>query len=189
MTRKQRKAQDSAVEMTSERIDREDAIEALYEDNPSLRALHKRGQIDQEAYEKARRLRDAGPTEHPFTALIAALRAERELQALSLTDIAERTGMDRAAIHKLEIGLNRNPTYTTLDRYADALGVQIAWVLLPKGQSISAPRRGRVCPVSDEVRVHLTARKATPKAATKGRSRSRKADKGTESSTDPASVS
>ena len=189
MTRKQRKAQDSAVEMTSERIDREDAIEALYEDNPSLRALHKRGQIDQEAYEKARRLRDAGPTEHPFTALIAALCAERELQALSLTDIAERTGMDRAAVHKLEIGLNRNPTYTTLDRYADALGVQIAWVLLPKGQSISAPRRGRVCPVSDEVRVHLTARKATPKAATKGRSRSRKADKGTESSTDPASVS
>ena len=189
MTRKQRKAQDSAVEMTSERIDREDAIEALYEDNPSLRALHKRGQIDQETYEKARRLRDAGPTEHPFTALIAALCAERELQALSLTDIAERTGMDRAAVHKLEIGLNRNPTYTTLDRYADALGVQIAWVLLPKGQSISAPRRGRVCPVSDEVRVHLTARKATPKAATKGRSRSRKADKGTESSTDPASVS
>lgn len=74
MTRKQRKAQDLAVEMTSERIDREDAIEALYEDNPSLRALHKRGQIDQEAYEKARRLREAGPTEHPFTALIAALR-------------------------------------------------------------------------------------------------------------------
>ena len=66
MTRKQRKAQDSAVEMTSERIDREDAIEALYEDNPSLRALHKRGQIDQEAYEKARRLRDAGPTEHLY---------------------------------------------------------------------------------------------------------------------------
>ena len=29
MTRKQRKAQESAVEMTSERIDREDAIEAL----------------------------------------------------------------------------------------------------------------------------------------------------------------
>jgi len=108
---------------------------------------------------------------------------------LSLTDIAERTEMDRAAVHKLEIGLNRNPTYTTLDRYADVLGVQIAWVLLPKEQSISAPRRGRICPVSDEVRVHLTARKATPKAATKGRSRSRKADKGTESSTDPASVS
>ena len=50
---------------------------------------------------------------------------------MSLTDIAERTGMDRAAVHKLEIGLNRNPTYTTLDRYADALGVQIAWALLP----------------------------------------------------------
>jgi len=189
MTRKQGKVHDSAVAVTSERIDREDAIEALYKDNPSLRALHERGLIDQETFKKAKRLSDSGATEHPFTALIAALRAERELQALSLTDIAERTGMDRAAVHKLEIGLNRNPTCTTLDRYADALGMQIAWLLLPKGQLISAPRRGRVCPVTDEVRVHLTARKATPKATAKGRSRSRNADKGTESSTDPASVS
>jgi transcriptional regulator with XRE-family HTH domain len=53
---------------------------------------------------------------------------------LSLADIAERTGMDRAAVHKLEIGLNKNPTFATLQRYADALGVQIAWGLLPREQ-------------------------------------------------------
>ena len=73
MTRGPTRDQDLEVDMTSERIGREDAIEALYEDNPSLRALHKRGQIDQQTYEKARRLRDSGPAQHSFSALIAAL--------------------------------------------------------------------------------------------------------------------
>jgi DNA-binding phage protein len=118
--------------MNSEPTDRDDAIEALYQDNPSLRALHERGLIDQESYEKAKELRASGPPKYALSALVAALRAERERQGLSLTDIAERTGMDRAAVHKLEIGLNKNPTCATLQRYADALGLQIAWELLPK---------------------------------------------------------
>ena len=33
--------------------------------------------------------------------------------------------MDRAAIHKLESGLNRNPTLATLTRYAEALDARI----------------------------------------------------------------
>ena len=189
MTKGQARDQDYAVDMTPERIGRDDAIEALYEDNPSLRALHRRGQIDQETYEKARRLRDAGPAAHAFTALIAALRAERELQKLSLADIAARTGMDRAAVHKLEIGLNRNPTFATLDRYADALGLQIAWELRPKGQSISASRPGRVSQAPDQAPVHAAVSKGSPKAATKRRSGSSKAEKGTKSSTDSASRS
>jgi transcriptional regulator with XRE-family HTH domain len=48
---------------------------------------------------------------------------------LSLADLAKRTGMDRAAIHKLEIGLNSNPTYATLTRYSQALGARIEWKL------------------------------------------------------------
>ena len=108
---------------------------------------------------------------------------------MSLADIAARAGMDRAAVHKLEIGLNRNPTFATLDRYADALGLQIAWELRPKGQSISASLRGRDCQVADEPGVCLTVRKGTPKAATKGRSGSSKAEKGTKSSTGSASRS
>ena len=39
----------------------------------------------------------SGPPRHPFRELIAALRAERQGQGLSLADVAERTGMDRAA--------------------------------------------------------------------------------------------
>lgn len=56
---------------------------------------------------------------------IAALRKAREDAGLSLTDLADRTGMDRGAISKLETGAHGNPTMTTLQRYAAAVGKQI----------------------------------------------------------------
>jgi DNA-binding XRE family transcriptional regulator len=116
-------------EQATDRRAREDAIEARYAGRPSLRALYEGGQIDWEAFDEAKRVRAAGPPERPFRDLIVALRAERERQALSLAELAERTGFDRAAIHKLEIGANANPTLTTLARYAAALGARIEWDL------------------------------------------------------------
>jgi DNA-binding phage protein len=114
---------------STERIARDDAVEENYRTRPSPRALYEGGQIDRAACERAEQVRAAGPPERPFRELIAALRAERERQGLSLAELARRTGMDRAAIHKLEIGLNRNPTFATLDRYAHALGARIQWGL------------------------------------------------------------
>ena len=52
---------------------------------------------------------------------LAGLRHERERQGLSLTDMAERTGIDRATISKLETGKLANPTVGTLRTYAKAL--------------------------------------------------------------------
>jgi DNA-binding phage protein len=126
------------VALTTDRIAREDAIQERYAERPSLREMHESGQIDREAYERAARLRVEGPPARPFYDLIATLRAERERQELSLTEIAARTGMDRAAIHKLEVGLNRNPTCATLARYADALGARIAWNFDPKDRGKAA---------------------------------------------------
>jgi transcriptional regulator with XRE-family HTH domain len=48
---------------------------------------------------------------------------------LSLTNMAERTGIDRATISKLETGKIPNPTIGTLRTYARALGRRLAWVL------------------------------------------------------------
>ncbi len=96
----------------------DEIIAERYSSKPSPRALFQSGQIGREATERAERVRALGPPERPFRELIAALRSERERQGLSLADIAKRTGMDRAAIHKLEIGLNSNPTHATLTRYA-----------------------------------------------------------------------
>ena len=64
-----------------------------------------------------------------FVEAIAGLRRERERQGLSLTDLAERTGIDRATISKLETGKIPNPTIGTLRTYARALGRRLAWTL------------------------------------------------------------
>jgi DNA-binding XRE family transcriptional regulator len=60
---------------------------------------------------------------------LTGLRRERERQGLSLTDMAERTGIDRATISKLETGKIANPTLGTLRMYAKALGRRLSWTL------------------------------------------------------------
>ena len=60
---------------------------------------------------------------------LTGLRRERERQGLSLTDMAKRTGIDRATISKLETGKLANPTIGTLRKYAKALGRKLAWTL------------------------------------------------------------
>ena len=46
-----------------------------------------------------------------------------------LNDMAERTGIDRATISKLETGKLANPTIGTLRTYARALGRRLTWSL------------------------------------------------------------
>ncbi len=62
---------------------------------------------------------------------LAGLRLERERQGLSLSDVAERTGIDRATISRLETGKLPNPTIGTLRTYARALGRRLSWTLEP----------------------------------------------------------
>lgn len=65
----------------------------------------------------------------PLRQVLRALRTERERLGLSLNDIFERTGIDRAALSRLENNENANPTLGTLERYAEALDKQILVVL------------------------------------------------------------
>jgi hypothetical protein len=129
MANKSKQARKPVGDPSAERIARDAAIEAQYAGNPSLRVQYERGDFDRETYERMAAEKAAGPPFRPFADLIAALRAERERQGLSLADVAARSGMDRAAVHKLEIGLNKNPTAETLNRYAEALGKEIHWVM------------------------------------------------------------
>jgi ribosome-binding protein aMBF1 (putative translation factor) len=57
---------------------------------------------------------------------LATLRQLRERQGLSLTDVSERSRIDRATISKLETGKVANPTYATLRALAGALGKRLA---------------------------------------------------------------
>jgi len=50
------------------------------------------------------------------------LKAERERQGLSLAELAESSGIGKSALSRLENDAAVNPTVTTLERYAEALG-------------------------------------------------------------------
>lgn len=65
--------------------------------------------------------------------VMSALKAERTRQGLSLADITERTGIGRGAISTLESAAEPNPTISTVNRIAEALGVSVAVTLVPKG--------------------------------------------------------
>jgi DNA-binding XRE family transcriptional regulator len=62
-------------------------------------------------------------------ALLRKLRKAREAQGLSLAAVARRSGMDRTAVCRLEMGRQPNPTVDTLYRYAAALGKRLGWVV------------------------------------------------------------
>jgi DNA-binding XRE family transcriptional regulator len=58
---------------------------------------------------------------------LQALKADRERSGLSIADVAERSGLDRAVVSRLENGKQDNPTVATLMRYAAAVGKRFVW--------------------------------------------------------------
>ncbi len=76
--------------------------------------------------------------------VMASLKKERERQGLTLADLSKRTGVDQAALSKLETGRHANPTLATLYRIALALGKAIACALqdAPDAKPVR-PRPGR----------------------------------------------
>jgi transcriptional regulator with XRE-family HTH domain len=62
---------------------------------------------------------------------VAELKRHRDERGLSLTDVSERSGLDRALLSRLENGKILNPTMATLWRYADAIGSQVTLAVEP----------------------------------------------------------
>jgi transcriptional regulator with XRE-family HTH domain len=58
---------------------------------------------------------------------LQALKRERDQCGLSIGDVAERSGLDRAVVSRLENGKQDNPTIATLMRYAAAIGKRFLW--------------------------------------------------------------
>ena len=59
--------------------------------------------------------------------LVGNLRKLREQVSLSLSDVAERSGMDKAMLSRLENGHVANPGIETIARYLDALDKVLEW--------------------------------------------------------------
>lgn len=58
---------------------------------------------------------------------LQALKRERQQSGLSISDVAKRSGLDRAMVSRLENGKQDNPTVATLMRYAAAMGKRFLW--------------------------------------------------------------
>ena len=58
---------------------------------------------------------------------LQALKRERERCGLTISAVAERSGLDRAVVSRLENGKQDNPTVATLMRYAAAIGKRFLW--------------------------------------------------------------
>ncbi len=66
---------------------------------------------------------------------LRALKAEREAQSVSLSELETRTGISKSALSRLENDPNPNPTMSTLLRIAEALGREITISITPPNEA------------------------------------------------------
>lgn len=94
--------------------------ERLQKDRPSLQDLIESGECDPDAVMTMGMYFD-------IQRALQALKGERRRCGLSIAAVAERSGLDRAVISRLENGKQDNPTVATLMRYAAAVGKRFLW--------------------------------------------------------------
>jgi DNA-binding XRE family transcriptional regulator len=71
--------------------------------------------------------------------LVADLTAQRRSAGLSQTEVAARMGTSQSAVARLETG-DADVRVSTLERYAAAIGSQVAWQVRPgRGEPGSSP--------------------------------------------------
>lgn len=130
---------------TAEERAHEQALrDQLQKEKPSLEDLVRSGACDADAVMTMGMYFDV-------QGALKALKQERERSGLTIGDVAERSGLDRAVVSRLENGKQDNPTVATLMRYAAAIGKRFLWSyedLAPKvrrGNSKAQRPRSRRC--------------------------------------------
>jgi DNA-binding phage protein len=114
MSLKRIKAQPRAAEERAE----EQQVRDSFRDRPSIATLIERGEIDHERIM-------TGAVEESLLKGLIELRQARQVRGLSLSEVSRRSGIDLASLSRLEAGKNPNPTFETLSRYAEALGLRL----------------------------------------------------------------
>ncbi len=116
---------------TAEEIAEEERVRETFRDRPSISTLIERGEIAPE------RIMTRSAEESLIRGLVELKRARQD-RGLSLSEISRRSGIDLASLSRLEAGKNPNPTFETLSRYADALGLRLELSLVETGVPISS---------------------------------------------------
>src|SRR5438105_8677321 len=110
---------------------REQALRAkLQKGKPSLEDLIRVGACDPDAVMTMGMYFDVQQA-------LQALKRERQQRGLSIAVVAERSGLDRAVVSRLENGKQDNPTVATLMRYAAAVGKRFVWSYEDLGAKIA----------------------------------------------------
>lgn len=107
---------------TPEARARHAAVREHFQDKPSLALLIERGEIDPGS------ITTMGGVAALHRAM-ATVRRARETKGLTLTDVANRSGMPLPALSRLDRGKNPNFTFETLARYAAAVGLDLEIVV------------------------------------------------------------
>jgi DNA-binding phage protein len=115
---------------TREEVADEERARDVFRDRPSIPTLIERSEID------PARIMTLTAEETLLKGLID-LRDARVARGLSLSEVARRSGIDLASLSRLEAGKNPNPTFETLSRYAQALGLRLELALIESDVSVS----------------------------------------------------
>jgi DNA-binding XRE family transcriptional regulator len=103
-----------------ERLREKRLRERLEKERPSLEDMLRSGDCDPDAIMTMGMYFDVQKA-------LQALKQTRTQQGLSINDVAERSGLDRAVVSRLENGKQDNPTVATLMRYAASIGKRFLW--------------------------------------------------------------
>jgi DNA-binding XRE family transcriptional regulator len=103
-----------------ERLREQKLRERLQKEKPALEDLVRAGDCDPDAVMTMGMYFDVQKA-------LQALKQNRKRSGLSIGDVAERSGLDRAVVSRLEMGKQDNPTIATLMRYAAAIGKRFVW--------------------------------------------------------------
>jgi DNA-binding phage protein len=114
MSLKRIKAQPRAAKEQTE----EQQVRELFRDRSSIATLIERGEIDHERIM-------TGAAEESLLKSLIELRQARQARGLSLSEVSRRSGIDLTSLSRLESDKNPNPTFETLSRYAEALGLRL----------------------------------------------------------------
>ena len=107
------------IPWTPEDRKRHQAIREAVKDKPSLEELVARGELRGQPIPLGTYL--------SLRLLLRDLRQMRERAGLTLAEVSERSGMDKAMLSRLENGHVPNPGVETISRYLNALDKGIEW--------------------------------------------------------------
>jgi hypothetical protein len=111
------------IDWTPEDRARHKKIRETFQDKPRIEELIDRGELSGQGLPLGMYLN--------LKLLVKSLRQLRQEANLSLAEVSQRSGMDKAMLSRLEMGHVANPGIGTIARYLKALDATIEWRIVP----------------------------------------------------------